>query len=617
MVLVVLRHGQSEWNKDNRFTGLTDVMLSEYGIEQARNCSDILANYDFNYFFTSELSRTIITLSYIQMQRNYGNYLTVHSNELNERDYGSLTGKNKDELKHEYGDDQVYRWRRGYRDAPPNGESLEDVVGRVGRYYDESIKPLIEQNNNILIVSHGNTLRALFVHLGIKTPETIEHFEISTGVPLFVNLENNTFRTENQYVLDGYQILDSRGHPTLEVKCYDKERVRCIGRGSCPSGASCGSNEMLELRDDEPNVYKGKSVYNAISNVVSMNDILELNDHTMTDLRKLDEQLMRADISTRKCNIGGNAITAMSFCLADVISQKRGMEMYEYFAEAYGTSVNKNKLPTPMVNIINGGKHSATGHLKIQEFMIFINEEYHTTTQVEMTYNVYQTLRGMLLKKYGLGATAIGDEGGFCPPVYSTREALDLINDAIVLAGYIVGTDVYIALDCAASEFYNTESSLYEIENEVYLNRDELIKYYCDLITKYPAIKSIEDAFHESDYIAWTIFSKHYSDKIMIVGDDLFTSNPKIIKQGLDAGWANTLLLKVNQIGTITEAIDGAKMMFERGRDVIVSHRSGETNHAYLIDIAVGIGAKYVKIGSPCRGERVAKFNRLLEISQM
>ena len=193
---------------------------------------------------------------------------------------------------------------------------------------------------------------------------------------------------------------------------------------------------------------------------------------------------------------------------------------------------------------------------------------------------------------------------------------MTVIESAIRLANYVPGIDVFMALDCAASEFYNEKTELYEVEKGLFLNNIDLIAYYENLIKNHPSLKSIEDAFHEKDYEAWGLFTKQFSNKIMIVGDDLFTTNKKMIKQGLEEGWANTLLLKVNQIGTITEAIEGAQMMFERGNNVIVSHRSGETNHAYIIDIAIGIGAKYVKIGSPCRGERVAKFNRLLEIEQ-
>jgi|TARA_B110000093_G_C12972327_1_gene413447 enolase len=614
MVLVVLRHGQSEWNKSNRFTGWHDVSLSEEGIEQAKKCGEILQDYKFDYIFTSELIRTKETSSYIQSYRDLDSYKLVSNEALNERDYGSLTGKNKDELKKEYGDDQVYKWRRGYTDRPPEGESLQDVHNRVQPYYDNVISSLLKEDKNVLIVSHGNTLRALFVHLGIKTINDVEQFEISTGIPLFVDLVGKTYKTENSYEFHGYQILDSRGHPTLEVKCYDKSNKRYIGSGSCPSGASCGSNEMLELRDNNQDLYNGKSVFNAVSKLSEINNRLILNDTTITDLQSLDQQLVQLDTSDNKENIGGNTITATSFCMADTISKMKQVEMYEYFAETYKVDVNQVSLPIPLVNIINGGKHSATGHLKIQEFMIFIDEKYATGKQVEMIYKVYQTLRKQLIETYGDTACAIGDEGGFCPPIYSTLEALETIEKAIKTCGYEIGKDVYMALDCAASEFYNTETRLYNVESDKYLNSDDLIEYYKNMLVQHPGIKSMEDAFHETDYDAWKKFTELFSNDIMIVGDDLFTSNPKIIKQGLVEKWANTLLLKVNQIGTISESIVGAHMMFENNMDVIVSHRSGETNHAYLVDIAVGIGAKYVKIGSPCRGERVSKFNRLLEI---
>ena len=246
--------------------------------------------------------------------------------------------------------------------------------------------------------------------------------------------------------------------------------------------------------------------------------------------------------------------------------------------------------------------------------MIFANEELSPSVQVRIYCEVYHNLKKILVDRYGPQAKSIGDEGGFCPPIYSADEALNVIEDAIQLSNYKVGKDVFIALDCAASEFYNEETKLYEIEKGKFVTSDELIDYYGKLIEDHPALKSIEDGFHETDYYAWHLFTSKYNDKLMIVGDDLFTTNPRLIKKGLDEKWANTLLLKVNQIGTISEAIEGAKMMMKQGNNVIVSHRSGETNHAYIVDIAVGIGAKYLKIGSPCRGERVAKFNRLLEI---
>jgi enolase len=303
--------------------------------------------------------------------------------------------------------------------------------------------------------------------------------------------------------------------------------------------------------------------------------------------------------------------------MADVAAKSKGIEMFEYIQDHYGfPSINYDSLPTPFVNIINGGKHGVTDDLKIQEFMIFPNESYSVSKKIQIICEVYHTLKEVLVKKYGKQAKSIGDEGGFCPPIYNAKEALDIIEESIKTAQYKVGEDVFMALDCAASEFYNEETKLYEVEKNMFLTSDQLIKYYGDLIYNYPALKSIEDGFHEHDYDAWKKFTQQFGDKIMIVGDDLFTTNSVLIKKGLQETWANALLLKVNQIGTITEAIESAKLIFAQGKNVIVSHRSGETNHAYIVDIAVGIGAKYLKIGSPCRGERVAKFNRLIEIEQ-
>jgi enolase len=246
--------------------------------------------------------------------------------------------------------------------------------------------------------------------------------------------------------------------------------------------------------------------------------------------------------------------------------------------------------------------------------MIFPKHDLSVSDKTQLLCEIYHTLKQILVEKYGEAAKSIGDEGGFCPPIYTAEEALSVIEEAIEKSHYKANDDVYIALDCAASEFYDEETKLYEIEEGRFLSNTELVDYYGELMRKHPALKSIEDGFHEQDYAAWIQLTEQYGDNMMIVGDDLFTTNPRLIKQGLEEKWANTLLLKVNQIGTISEAVEGAQMLLSEGKDVIVSHRSGETNHAYIVDLAVGIGAKFLKIGSPCRGERVAKFNRLLEI---
>jgi enolase len=619
MVLIVLRHGESEWNKENRFTGWTDVGLSYNGMEEALRAGDLISQYKIDYVCVSTLKRAIHTLTTLSDKLQPGNngvITTYYMDELKERDYGDLTGKNKDELKEMYGAEMVQKWRRSYYETPPNGENLEDVARRAGVCFDKEIRPMLEKDKNVLIVSHGNTLRALFVHLGFYTPDNVESFEVATGKPLYIDLKTNSFGYVNKYELVPYQIIDSRGFPTIEVSCYDKTTRKCVGKGSTPSGASCGSNEMLELRDGKADCYKGKSVFKAVNNVMSANKRLMLTPQSIKNLTALDQQLMALDTSELKTQIGGNAVTAMSFCFADVASRLANKQMFEYIAELYNHKIDPQHLPTPFVNIINGGKHSVTGELKIQEFMIFSRDDMSVSKKTQAICEIYYTLQKLLVERYGESAKAIGDEGGFCPPIHSAEEALGVIEEAIAKSKYQVGVDIFIALDCAASEFYNADTGYYEVETNLYLTGDELIEYYGELMRRHPGLKSIEDGFHESDYDSWKKFTALYSDKIMIVGDDLFTTNKKIIKQGLENGWANTLLLKVNQIGTITEAIEGAMMMFEKGNNVIVSHRSGETNHAYIIDIAIGIGAKYVKIGSPCRGERVAKFNRLLEIEQ-
>ena len=619
MVLIVLRHGESEWNKENKFTGWTDVGLSYNGMEEAVRAGDLISQYNIDYVCVSTLKRAVNTFSALsdKLQPSNNGTLTIYyMDELKERDYGDLTGKNKDELKEMYGAEMVQKWRRSYYETPPNGENLEQVAHRAGVCFDKDIRPLLQQDKNVLIVSHGNTIRALFVHLGFYTPENVESFEVATGKPLYIDLKTNSFGYVNKYELIPYQIIDSRGFPTIEVSCYDKTTRKCVGKGSTPSGASCGSNEMLELRDGKPDCYKGKSVFKAVNNVISANPRLMLTPQTIKNLTALDKQLMALDTSELKTEMGGNAITAMSFCFADVASKLANKQMFEYIADLYNHKIDPQNLPTPFVNIINGGKHSVTGELKIQEFMIFSRDDMSVRKKTQAICEIYYTLQKLLVERYGASAKAIGDEGGFCPPIHSAEEALGVIEEAIGKSGYQVGVDIFIALDCAASEFYNIDTGYYEVETDLFLNGDELITYYGKMLEAHPGLKSIEDGFHESDYDSWKKFTSLYSDKIMIVGDDLFTTNKKIIKQGLENGWANTLLLKVNQIGTITEAIEGAMMMFEKGNNVIVSHRSGETNHAYIIDLAIGIGAKYVKIGSPCRGERVAKFNRLLEIEQ-
>ena len=616
MVLIVLRHGQSAWNKENRFTGWSDADLSPQGIEEAKTAGKLVKKYKLGHIFVSSMLRTRETFKYMMEGRQLDEVCSVvYADELKERNYGALNGLNKDDIKKQYGPEKMNMIRRDYSTTPPHGESLADVHKRAGIFYDTYIKDTLTKESNTLIVAHGNTLRALFVHLGFYTPTSVVDFEIPTGVPIVVDIENMTYSPINPYELVGYQITDSRGQPTIEVKCYDKRTGKCVGKGSSPSGASCGSNEAHELRDGDSSIYKGKSVFKAVDNVIAANTKLVLNDKTCIDLSGIDDQIKALDASDLKTTIGGNTTTAMSFCMADVAASLTGKELYEYLSELNNVEVTPESLPTPLVNIINGGKHGVTEDLKIQEFMIFADETFSVEKKTQMMCETYHTLKQILVERYGPLAKSIGDEGGFCPPIYTAKEALDVIEYAITQSGYVVGRDIFIALDCAASEFYDEATKLYEVEKELFLTGAQLVDYYGVLIEAHPALKSIEDGFHETDYASWKKFTEAYGDKVMVVGDDLFTTNKRLIQEGLEANWANTLLLKVNQIGTVSESIEGANLMFKKGNNVIVSHRSGETNHAFLIDLAVGIGAKYVKIGSPCRGERVAKFNRLVEIA--
>lgn len=621
MVLIIVRHGESEWNNENKFTGWENPSLSLNGIVEAECVGKLLSEIKFDSVWTSDLVRTIETANIILNYNKSKNFFIGYEPALKERDYGGLTGKNKKELEEQYGREQIKIWRRSWDTKPPKGdnwegESLKDVSIRVGNFFDQEVKNQLLVNNNVLIIAHGNSLRALFVHLGLKTPENIGEFEIPTGVPIKLDLDKMEFEYINRYKLEGTQIIDSRGFPTIQVECVDLlDGNRRLGKGSSPSGASCGSSEALELRDGDKSKFMGKSVYNAIDNLGVLNKFMCLNK--LGDLKYLDEQILKIDSTDNKNILGGNTTTATSFCLADVGTKLLNIELFRYFSTIYNEERLEKNLPTPMVNIINGGKHGVTDDLKIQEFMIVCDRNLPIPKQIQIICEVYHGLKKILVEKYGDIAKSIGDEGGFCPPIYSAREAIEIITQAIKSVGYSPGSDVFIALDCASSEFYNRETKLYEVEKGKFLNSIQLVDYYADLINQFPWITSIEDGFDEADYEGWIEMNKRLGSRIMIVGDDLFTTNPKLISKGIELGWANTLLLKVNQIGTITEAVEGAIMMKDNNFNVIVSHRSGETNHAYIVDLAVGIGAQYLKIGSPCRGERVEKFNRLIEIDKL
>jgi enolase len=612
-MLYIVRHGQSLWNFENRFTGWKNIDLNETGIKEANNVGSIIENLNLNinYIFTSNLCRSINTAKIIKKYISDITTIDFETELLNERDYGCFTGLNKHDIEDKYGCDFLHNLRRSYDTRPDNGESLADVVKRIEAFDKLFLQD--KMSKNVLIVAHGNSLRALFVHLGLKNKLNINTFEIPTCQLIQIDLHKMEYKFINEYSFIGRQILDSRGNPTVEILC--KNIVgKVIGRGSSPSGASCGSKEAFELRDKNKYLFNGKSVLNALKQVKHVNSNLVLKD--FSSLKDFDNQLIALDDTTNKTFLGGNTTTAFSFCALETICNIKNIEKFEYIKKI---SNNNNDLfiPTPFANILNGGKHGSGG-LKIQEFMIFSNKKYDINKQIEIIYDIFQELKKLLISKYGNSSINFGDEGGYVPCGIKTNyQALDILTEAIINLNLIPDDDVFIALDCAASEFYDKETKLYEIEENLKLTGKELVSYYTTMIDTYPFIKSIEDAFDESDYEHWIAFTNHYSKIINIVGDDLFCSNIKLVKQGLDEKWCNSLLLKVNQIGTITEAIKSAKLMLENHKNVIVSHRSGETNHSMIIDLAVGLGAQYVKIGGLCRGERIEKYNRLLEINDL
>ncbi|KAH0785955.1 enolase family protein [Histomonas meleagridis] len=416
--------------------------------------------------------------------------------------------------------------------------------------------------------------------------------------------------------LVGREVLDSRGNPTVETDVYVKYlgEVKFAGRSSAPSGASTGSNEARELRDKESPRYNGKGTAQASSNVSTILSPA-LQGKQLNDLKALDKIICDTDGTELKEKVGGNACTATSFALAEAGASLEGLQLFEYLARQYhGENLPKKyKLPTPFFNILNGGKH-AGGNLKLQEFMVSPAPGIPYPDQLRMVAETYQKLGALLVKKYGISAKNLGDEGGYAPLLNTPEEAISIIEDAIREAGYEPGKDIRIGLDAAASEFYDEESKLYEVEVGLKKTGDEMIQYWKDLIEKHPAIVSIEDGLHEKDYEHWVKLNEAIGEKCQLVGDDLYTTNPNTIRKGLEGKWCNALLLKVNQIGTISEAMEAAKLILDAGQNVMVSHRSGETCNSVIADLAVAIGAQAIKTGSTARGERIEKYTRLLQI---
>ena len=403
-------------------------------------------------------------------------------------------------------------------------------------------------------------------------------------------------------------ILDSRGNPTVETDVF---AGKVYARAAVPSGASTGILEALELRDGG-DAFLGKHVTKAISNV---NNILgkKLMGFDVREQNIIDEEMMKIDGTDNKSKLGANAILSVSLAnakLAALLSQK---PLFEYLnILAYNKERDNYLLPLPCCNIINGGEH-AGNNLAIQEFMVLPIGANTFSNALQNVAEVYQTLKKLLKQNYGPSAINVGDEGGFAPNLSLTSEAVDIIIEAIEAAGFLVGTDFVLGMDAAASEFY--EGGLYNIDGKK-LNNEELLEYYLDLLREYP-FKSIEDPFDEKDFRSFSNLTAKVDSSIQIVDDDLTVTNMKILEKAIDEKAGNALLLKVNQIGSLTEAISAAKMAFENGFNVMVSHRSGETEDSFISDLAVGLCTGQLKSGATCRSDRNCKFNQLLRIEEI
>ncbi|MGV9142002.1 MAG: phosphopyruvate hydratase [Promethearchaeota archaeon] len=403
-------------------------------------------------------------------------------------------------------------------------------------------------------------------------------------------------------------ILDSRGNPTVEstVFCGNES-----SRAAVPSGASTGEEEALELRDGGDK-FNGKHVSNAVDNV---NKILakKLKGFDVREQTILDGEMLKIDGTENKANLGANAILSVSLAAARLAAKLSGIPLYEHLYEmSYSTTRDKYLLPVPSSNIINGGEH-AGNNLAIQEFMILPLGAKDFPTAVQMISEVYHTLKKLLGKKFGKIATNVGDEGGFAPDISLTRDAFNVIIEAIEETGYKLGNEFYLGIDAAASEFF--EDNLYHIDGKK-LSENELLQYYVDLVNDYSTIKSIEDPFDERAFESFSNLTKEIGNNIQIVDDDLTVTNIEILQKAIDMNAGNALLLKVNQIGSLTEAIDAAKLAFNNDYNVMVSHRSGETEDPFIADLAVGLCSGQIKTGAPCRSDRTAKYNQLLRISE-
>ncbi|MCJ7957403.1 MAG: phosphopyruvate hydratase [Pseudomonas sp.] len=407
--------------------------------------------------------------------------------------------------------------------------------------------------------------------------------------------------------IKGREVLDSRGNPTVEADVLLDNGI--IGSACAPSGASTGSREALELRDGDKSRYLGKGVLKAVANINGpIRDLLLGKDPL--DQKALDHAMIKLDGSENKGSLGANAILAVSLAAAKAAAQDQDLPLYAHIANLNGTP-GVYSMPVPMMNIINGGEH-ADNNVDIQEFMVQPVGAKTFSEGLRMGTEIFHHLKAVL-KARGL-STAVGDEGGFAPNLASNEDALKVISEAVANAGYKLGTDVTLALDCAASEFY--EDGKYNLSGEGHVFTSEgFADYLKGLTERYPII-SIEDGLDESDWAGWKVLTDKIGEKIQLVGDDLFVTNTKILKEGIDKKIANSILIKFNQIGTLTETLEAIQMAKAAGYTAVISHRSGETEDSTIADLAVGTSAGQIKTGSLCRSDRVSKYNQLLRIEE-
>jgi enolase len=402
------------------------------------------------------------------------------------------------------------------------------------------------------------------------------------------------------------QILDSRGNPTIEVDVMTESGI--VARAAIPSGASTGIHEAVELRDDDKKVYLGKGVLKAVHNVNNMLNE-ELRGYYVMDQGEIDARMIELDGTPNKANLGANAILGVSLAVAKAAALETNQSLFRYVG-----GVNANTLPIPMMNILNGGSH-ADNSIDFQEFMIMPIGARNFSHALQMGTEVFHNLKAVL-KKQG-HSTNVGDEGGFAPNLKSNEEAIKVVLTAIEKAGYKPGKDIYIALDPASSEYYISEENVYHLKWSTgdKLTPAEMVDFWSGWVSNYPII-SIEDGMAEDDWDGWKLMTKKLGNKIQLVGDDIFVTNTQRLKKGIDLGIANSILIKVNQIGTLTETVDAVNLASQHAYTSVISHRSGETEDTTIADLAVALNSGQIKTGSASRSDRIAKYNQLLRIEE-